>query len=67
MSTNQSKGTIKHNWGGIRHNAGRKKKYGEPTKVMTFRVPLSKVNDIREAIKYILNIKNETEDFNNNF
>jgi hypothetical protein len=43
------------NWGGARSNAGRKKKYGETTKVMTFRVPISKLEAVKEAIRYILN------------
>lgn len=43
------------NWGGARSNAGRKKKYGEATKVLTFRIPLSKLEAVKEAIRYILN------------
>jgi len=43
------------NWGGARSNAGRKKKYGETTKVMTFRVPISKLEAVKEAIQYVLN------------
>lgn len=43
------------NWGGSRSNAGRKKKYGETTKVMTFRVPISKLEAVKEAIQYVLN------------
>lgn len=46
------------NWGGSRKNAGRKKKYGEPTVVVTFRVPASKVDAIKEAMHYFLNNQN---------
>lgn len=42
------------NWGGSRVNAGRKQKYGEATKVVTVRVPLSKLDAVKSAIKYIL-------------
>lgn len=42
------------NWGGSRSNAGRKKKYGEVTKVLTVRIPVSKLEQVREAIRYIL-------------
>lgn len=54
MTPTYIKGPVNPRWGGVRKNAGRKKKYGEPTKVMTFRIPVSKVDDIRQAIKYIL-------------
>jgi hypothetical protein len=50
------------NWGGARKNAGRKKKYGEATKVLTFRVPLSKLEAVKEAIRYVLN-KNSEENY----
>lgn len=49
-------------WGGARSNAGRKKKYGETTKVLTFRVPLSKLESVKEAIRYILE-KNIQENY----
>lgn len=42
------------NWGGKRKNAGRKCKYGERTKVLTFRVPISKAEQIKKAVKFIL-------------
>lgn len=42
------------NWGGARKNAGRKTKYGEKTKVITVRVPLSKIEAVKSAINYIL-------------
>jgi hypothetical protein len=50
------------NWGGSRSNAGRKKKYGETTKVLTFRVPISKLEDVKEAIRYILD-KNMVDNY----
>lgn len=37
--------------GGYRENAGRKEKYGEPTKRIGFRVPESKVDEITELVK----------------
>ena len=46
---------IKRARGGSRPNAGRKLKYGEETKTITFRVPKSKISFIKETIKYILN------------
>jgi len=49
-------------WGGARSNAVRKKKYGETTKVLTFRVPLSKLESVKEAIRYILE-KNIQENY----
>ena len=44
-------------WGGARKNAGRKKKYGEVTKVLTSRIPVSKIDEVKRAIAYILNNK----------
>jgi hypothetical protein len=61
MENNQS--TPKNpNWGGARSNAGRKKKYGEVTKVFTIRIPVSKIQAVKDAIKYILDQKSETFD-----
>lgn len=40
--------------GGKRPNAGAKKKYGEPTETVSFRVPESKVNEVKEAVKTML-------------
>ena len=45
------------NWGGQRKNAGRKRKYGEKTKVVTIRVPVSKIDEIKGIIQYILDEK----------
>lgn len=40
--------------GGKRLNAGAKKKYGEHTETVSFRVPESKVTDVKEAVKTML-------------
>jgi hypothetical protein len=37
--------------GGKRPFSGAPKKYGEPTKTVAFRVPASKVNDIKSLIQ----------------
>ncbi len=37
--------------GGKRAGAGAKLKYGEKTKTVTFRLPVSKIAEIREMIK----------------
>jgi len=44
----------KENRGGHRKNAGRKYKYGEPTKPVTFACPISKVKEIKQLIKTAL-------------
>jgi hypothetical protein len=36
--------------GGPRPNAGAKKKYGEETKNVTFRIPISLISEIREVV-----------------
>lgn len=54
MEQNQETKEKNPNWGGVRKNAGRKKKYGETTKVITVRVPISKLQAVKEAIRYIL-------------
>jgi hypothetical protein len=41
--------------GGKRENSGRKRKYGEPTKVITIRVPLSEVEYVKKMVKKYLN------------
>lgn len=40
--------------GGKRLNAGRKPKYNEPTKTVSFRIPISKETIIRETILNLL-------------
>jgi hypothetical protein len=52
------------NWGGQRKNAGRKRKYGEKTKVLTIRVPISKLDEIKGIIQYILDEKMTQEPYN---
>lgn len=41
--------------GGKRPNSGRKPKYGEPTTVFQMRVPETKVQDIKKAVRILLN------------
>ena len=40
--------------GGPRKNSGTKPKYSEPTKTITFRVPQSKVEDVKVMVKKYL-------------
>lgn len=35
-------------------NRGRKLKYGEPTKILTFRVPKTKTEQVKKVVKYII-------------
>jgi hypothetical protein len=42
---------VKSNRGGTRKGAGAKPKYNEPTRIITFRVPISKAIDIRQLVK----------------
>jgi len=68
MSNQVQQPQVGRKWGGNRRNAGRKKKYGELTKVMTFRIPISKVDDVKQAISYILESKKQEETyFENNY
>ena len=41
--------------GGKRTNSGAKPKYNEPTTTIAFRVPTSKVNEVKELVKTLLN------------
>jgi hypothetical protein len=41
-------------WGGSRPNSGAKQKYGEPTKIVTFRIPESKIHEIKKLINQYL-------------
>ena len=36
--------------GGKRENSGAKQKYGEPTKVVTFRIPESKILTVKKIV-----------------
>lgn len=40
--------------GGVRQGAGAKPKYNEPTKTISFRVPVSKITEIKKIIKNML-------------
>ena len=40
--------------GGKRERAGAKPKYTEPTKTIAFRVPISKIDEVKEVIKSLL-------------
>lgn len=40
--------------GGKRQNSGAKLKYGEPTKIVTFRIPESKIKDVRKLVAEFL-------------
>jgi hypothetical protein len=42
------------NHGGKRQNSGAKQKYGEPTKSVTFRIPESKIKDVKNLVSYYL-------------
>ena len=40
--------------GGTRKGSGAKPKYNEPTKTIAFRVPVSKINEVKQTVKLIL-------------
>ena len=41
--------------GGSRRNAGAKPKYNEPTKTTAFRIPISKVDEVKKIVRGYLN------------
>jgi len=41
---------LKTTHGGKRPNSGAKPKYGEPTKSVTFRIPESKIKDVKKLL-----------------
>lgn len=41
----------KKGWGGARQGSGAKPKYSEKTTTIAFRVPISKVEEVKEIIK----------------
>ena len=43
------------NRGGARRNAGAKPKYNEPTKTTAFRIPISKVDEVKKNVRDYLN------------
>ena len=40
--------------GGTRQGSGAKPKYNEPTKTIAFRVPVSKIVEVKQAVKLML-------------
>lgn len=40
--------------GGKRINAGAKPKYTEPTKTTTFRIPISKIDEVKKLVREFL-------------
>lgn len=44
----------KENRGGSRLNAGAKPKYKEPTKTTAFRVPISKIDEVKKLVRDFL-------------
>ena len=42
------------NRGGSRLNAGAKPKYNEPTKTMSFRIPISKIDEVKKLVRDFL-------------
>lgn len=43
--------TKKKDWGGAREGSGAKQKYNEKTTTIAFRVPISKVDEVKQIIK----------------
>ena len=56
--------------GGTRKGSGAKPKYGEQTKTIAFRVPMSKIEHVKNTIKTMLDdwavLKRETNGYNGN-
>ncbi len=50
-TTNEPNILQKMEWGGARKNAGAKPKYNEETKTVSFRCPLSKVEELKLIVK----------------
>ena len=48
------KSTKKATRGGTRKGSGAKPKYGEKTKTIAFRVPMSKIDHVKNTIKTLL-------------
>lgn len=40
--------------GGARRNAGAKPKYNEPTKTTAFRIPISKIEEVKSLVRVFL-------------
>lgn len=45
---------MKQTHGGSRLNAGSKPKYNEPTKTTAFRIPISKIDEVKKLVRYFL-------------
>lgn len=45
---------VKENRGGLRKGAGAKPQYSEPTTTIAFRVPVSKVEEVKKTVKKML-------------
>ena len=45
---------VKENRGGTRKNAGAKPKYNEPTKTTAFRIPISKIDEVKALVMEFL-------------
>ena len=44
----------KENRGGYRLNSGAKPKYNEPTKTTSFRIPISKIDEVKAVVNKML-------------
>lgn len=49
--------------GGYRANSGRKKKYGEETKIVTFRFPASMHKELKKSISKLLSTTEKMKQF----
>ena len=47
--------SVNENRGGMRKNSGAKPKYNEPTKTTSFRIPVSKIEEVKKVVGKILN------------
>ncbi len=45
---------MKETRGGSRLNAGAKRKYSEPTKTKAFRIPISKIDEVKKLVREFL-------------
>lgn len=45
---------MKETRGGSRLNSGAKPKYSEPTKTTAFRIPISKIEEVKEVVNRML-------------
>ena len=47
--------SVNENRGGTRKNSGAKPKYNEPTKTTAFRIPISKIAEVKNVVSKMLN------------